>query len=100
MFAGADGTTYAVLCDDNPLDVLKSWLIAYGTDLKEQWRVDMSPACPTGNGVLTDDGVAYFARRSDVDVELIAVQTTSPGLAKSSWPTLRHDNQGTSWLSP
>ena len=100
MFSGADGTTYGVLCDDNPLDVLKSWLIAYGTDLKEQWRVDISPACPTGNGVFTDDGVAYFTRRSDVDVELIAVQTTSPGLAKSSWPTLRHDNQGTSWLSP
>lgn len=32
--------------------------------------------------------------------QVIAIQTRSPGLADSSWPSWRHDNRGTAWLVP
>jgi hypothetical protein len=57
----------------------------------------------TGNVVLDDSGVMFLTRRGDAGsnaTEMIAIQTTSPGLANSSWPSLRHDNRGTSWLVP
>jgi len=31
---------------------------------------------------------------------VLAIQTQSPGLAESSWPSLRRDNRGTMWLTP
>jgi hypothetical protein len=57
----------------------------------------------TGNVVLDDNGVMYLTRRGDSGAdatEVIAIQTASPGLADSSWPSLRHDNRGTAWLVP
>jgi hypothetical protein len=53
----------------------------------------------TGNVVLDDDGVMYLSRQGETSgAEIIAIQTRSPGLADSSWPSLRHDNRGTAWL--
>jgi hypothetical protein len=44
---------------------------------------------------------AYLMRglTSGDGVEIVAIQTQSPGLAESSWPSLRHDNRGTMWLT-
>jgi hypothetical protein len=56
----------------------------------------------TGNVVLDDDGVMYLMRSSPniYGTQVIAIQTQSPGLADSSWPSWRHDNRGTAWLVP
>jgi hypothetical protein len=80
-------------------------LIAYTSDLEEMWRLNLGKPdnCPIGNGVLDEDGVLYLARAlsgGDENVEILAIQTQSPGLAESSWPSLRHDNRGTMWLVP
>ena len=39
-------------------------------------------------------------RPGSTGTELVAIQTRSPGLADSSWPSIRHDNRGTAWLVP
>lgn len=51
--------------------------------------------------MLDTDGVLYLVRTDDGgELDLLAIQTRSLGLANSSWPSLRHDNRGTSWLVP
>jgi hypothetical protein len=98
-FSGADGTTYTVLCHAG--NQLSTTVLAYDSQLAVLWQLDIGPGCPNGPGALTDDGMIYLTRpaQNNPTTELIAIQSTSPGLARSSWPTLRHDNRGTSWLS-
>jgi len=100
--AGADGTLYTVYCQYAPRGT--NQLIAYSPDLTELWRLDLGGAsggCPAGNGVLDSDGVLYLVRMGEGgEIDLLAIQTRSPGLADSSWPSLRHDNRGTGWLVP
>jgi hypothetical protein len=100
--AGADGTIYTVNCASSSPKANE--LIAYTVDLQELWRLDLgvSNPCPAGNGVLDDDGVLYLVRgiSGTNGAEVVAIQTQSPGLAESSWPSLRHDNRGTMWLAP
>jgi outer membrane protein assembly factor BamB len=100
--AGADGTIFTVNCQYSSPKA--NQLIAYTSDLRELWRLDLGPVdqCPVGNGILDDDGILYLARAkgSTEGVEVVAIQTQSPGLAESSWPSFRHDNRGTMWLSP
>jgi hypothetical protein len=101
--AGADGTIYTLRCDDRGSSTNR--ILAYSYDLKELWRLDLGGnACKgmTGNVVLDDSGVMFLTRGGDsgANTEVIAIQTASPGLADSSWPSLRHDNRGTAWLVP
>jgi outer membrane protein assembly factor BamB len=100
--AGADGTIYTVNCEYSSPKA--NQIIAYTSDLRELWRLDFGAVdqCPVGNGILDDNGILYLARGkgSTEGVEIVAIQTQSPGLAESSWPSLRHDNRGTMWLSP
>jgi hypothetical protein len=81
---------------------VRNGIVAYAYDLKELWRLDLGGsecAGVTGKVVLDDDGVMYLTRVADGGVvEALALQTASPGLAESSWPSLRHDNRGTAWL--
>jgi hypothetical protein len=101
--AGADGTIYTFRCQDVGTTSINR-VLAYSYDLTELWRYDLGGnACKgmTGNVVLDDDGVMYLMRRGDVGgTEVMAIQTRSPGLADSSWPSFRHDNRGTAWLVP
>ena len=101
--AGADGTVYTFRCDDIGMTSTNR-ILAYSYDLKELWRLDLSArACLgiTGNVVLDDDGTMYLSRPGEsTGAEIIAIQTRSPGLANSSWPSFRHDNRGTAWLVP
>ena len=102
--AAADGAIYTFRCDDAATSTNR--VLAYSRDLEELWRLDLGgDACKgmTGNVILDDTGVMYLMRRGDSGAdatEMIAIQTTSPGLADSSWPSWRHDNRGTAWLVP
>jgi outer membrane protein assembly factor BamB len=95
---GADGTVYAAQCDapghDGP-----SRLIAYdGETFAEKWRVELGASCPSAGPVIDAEGRLYFTWFIDHYTELVAVQTQSPGLAETPWPTRRHDAQGTAWV--
>jgi hypothetical protein len=47
--------------------------------------------------VVTDDGILYTRVQTSTAETVVAIQTKSPGLASSSWPTLRHDNRASGW---
>jgi outer membrane protein assembly factor BamB len=105
IVTGADGTIYNYRCLDG-VDPINR-IVAYSTALEELWRIDLGgDACYyiTGNVVLDDDGMMYLMRAGRAgggaieSTEVIAIQTRSPGLADSSWPSRRHDNRGTAWL--
>jgi hypothetical protein len=103
LAAGADGTIYMVSCQGGTPSL--NLILAYSSDLRELWRFDLGgDFCMgmTGNVVLDDDGVMYLMRSSPniSGTQLMAIQTGSPGLADSSWPSWRHDNRGTAWLVP
>jgi hypothetical protein len=105
--AGADGTIYVYMTPRFNADKQRDRLTAYSLDLKELWRLELpdSGAGLIGNVILDDDGMMYVARGGKTSglprgLEVLAIQTRSPGLADSSWPSLRHDNRGTSWLVP
>lgn len=95
---GADGVVYAVQCDapghDGP-----SRLIAYdGATFVEKWRLELGASCPSAGPVIDDTGRLYFTWFIDHYTELVAVQTTSPGLASTPWPARRRDAHGTAWV--
>jgi hypothetical protein len=107
LAAGADGAIYTVGCQASQQvgTPATNWIVAYSSDLKELWRFDLGGgSClgMTGNVVLDNDGVMYLMRSSPniSGTQVIAIQTRSPGLADSSWPSWRHDNRGTAWLVP
>lgn len=96
---GADGTVYAI---DVSGAKLSSRIVALSPTLEELWQLDPGGESRnhwygTINAVMTSDGV-LFTRLATVDgPQAVAIQTTSPGLAASSWPTFRHDNQSSNW---
>jgi hypothetical protein len=92
---GADGTVYAL---EFRSFRASSKLVALSPLLEEKWSIDV----PAEFGsypipALTDDGVLYAQAATGQGTAVVAIQTTSPGLAPSSWPSLRHDNRATSW---
>jgi hypothetical protein len=99
MAIGADETIYVMDCSENsqhPTDV-----VGYSPDLVEESRLTVPGRCGQTNALLTDDGMLYFGRgASGGGAEIVGIQTKSPGLARSAWPTWRHDNRATAWLSP
>ena len=94
---GADGTVYAVACDSPGMDG-PSRLHAYGPDLRQRWMLPLGQACPTAGPVIEPDGRLYFTWYRDRTTEVVAVQTDSPGLAATSWPTRRRDARGAAWV--
>jgi hypothetical protein len=105
QLVGADGSIYtadwaATGNRDSPCALR---IIAYARDLTETWRIDVPSGCRDIYGeVLDRDGVLYISTNavSSEAMSLYAIQTRSPGLARSSWPSGRHDNQGTQWMEP
>lgn len=94
-FVGADGTVYAVWWTSAPS--LAARLAALSPALEELWHLDL-PGAPVGmNPLLTDDGLLYMRIGTTQGDAVIAVQTTSPGLAPSSWPMPIHDNRASNW---
>jgi len=103
LAAGADGTIYTVRCEDSTPAINR--VLAYSANLQPLWSFDLGgDLCKgmNGNVVLDDDGVMYLKRSSPniYGTQVMAIQTQSPGLAHSSWPSWRHDNRGTAWLVP
>jgi hypothetical protein len=103
LAAGADGTIYTVRCESGTPPVNR--IVAYTSDLLPLWSFDLGgDYClgMNGNVVLDDDGVMYLKRTAPnlAGTQVMAIQTRSPGLADSSWPSWRHDNRGTAWLVP
>jgi hypothetical protein len=97
---GADGTIYGLLCNEQDWTQPSS-LVGYTPDFRETMRVDLNGYCPEEGVALSDDGVLYLVRGapSPAGAEVVAVQTRSPGLARSSWPIVgKGDNGGTRWL--
>jgi outer membrane protein assembly factor BamB len=103
LVAGADGTIYTVRCEGGTPPINR--IVANTSDLLPLWRFDLGgDFClgVNGNVVLDDDGVMYLKRTAPnlSGTQVMAIQTRSPGLADSSWPSWRHDNRGTAWLVP
>jgi PQQ-like domain len=91
--AGADGTLYAAdLFGKNGIPQTR--IVALSPSLQEIWHLDVDAGPgPYATAVLSNDGVLYTQSATGI----LAIQTTSPGLARSSWPTYRHDNGATNW---
>ena len=94
---GADGTIYAVSCDSEGVEG-PSRLHAYSADLEERWMLPLGDACPMSGPVIDDSGRLFFAWYRDRGTEIVAVQTPSPGLARTSWATRRGDERATGWV--
>lgn len=101
MAAGADGTMYSLECTDWDTALAELRIHAYSPDLDEQWSMSLGQGCIQIAGALADDGVLYVVRPvplAGVELEMIAIQTTSPGLAKSAMPTRGFNNRRSGWL--
>jgi outer membrane protein assembly factor BamB len=96
---GADGTVYGLECDSEGHDG-PSRLIAYdGATLGETWRLELGASCPSAGPVIDAEGRLYFTWFIDGATEVVAVQTTSPGLATdAAWPARGRDVRGTRWV--
>ncbi|MBI5532541.1 MAG: PQQ-like beta-propeller repeat protein [Deltaproteobacteria bacterium] len=99
--AGADGTLYSVNCSASPSTASVLTLHAYSSQLDEDWSLDLGAGCNMNAATLAGDGVMYITRGTQGErIELVALQTRSPGLAKSPKPTSGGmNNRRTGWLS-
>jgi hypothetical protein len=93
--AGSDGTLYTInLNASTP----PSNLVALSPALETLWTLDLPGVFGNyATAALADDGILYAQMSTNTGNEIIAVQTTSPGLASSSWPSRRHDNRSSNW---
>lgn len=95
---GADNIFYGFEC---PMPDQELTLSAYSWDgLQRLWSLNLGKGCSNSGAVLADDGVLYLAKGigSGQPVEIIAVQTQSPGLAHTAQPTWLYNNRRTGWL--
>jgi hypothetical protein len=90
--AGADGTLFAADLFGQR-GTAQTRIVALSAQLQELWHLDVDGGLENGSAIITDDGVLFAQTTNGV----IAIQTASPGLARSSWPTFRHDNQSSNW---
>jgi outer membrane protein assembly factor BamB len=106
--AGADGTFYAVTCDNGNAfpeeTAVAPDLVAYTGTLEEKWRVPLVVpthrgfyGCPRAAVALAADGVMYMAVETDATY-IVAVQTRSPGIASTPWPLRFRAHSGSRWL--
>lgn len=102
---GADGTLYVFVTNkglpSNPSGT--AHLRAYTLSGTLKWKLDLPDLYIISKPLLLDNGLlvfaAHFYRTSGKEYTVMAVQTTSPGLARGGWPRYSHDNLNTSRLS-
>jgi outer membrane protein assembly factor BamB len=94
MALGADGTAYLQDCSADPVQI-----IALDEGLRELWRLPVEGMCAE-DAVLGEGGLLYLVNYLYPNQRLVAVQTTSPGLAPTGWPMFWHDARSTRWLGP
>jgi outer membrane protein assembly factor BamB len=92
---GADGILYAAEFRSGRAS---STITALTPGLVEKWSVEVPGDLPQdASAALAGDGVLYMQVASASGSSVVALKTGSPGLARSSWPALRHDNRATNW---
>ncbi len=105
VILGADGVAYAVTVIDVPLPSGVPYtqeVVALSPDLRAVWRTTIETTQITRGAVLSDDGVLHVLFQhpdATQGQQIIAIQTTSPGPAKTSWPATRGDNFSSGWLA-
>jgi hypothetical protein len=101
---GADGTYYVTECSATTDSLSEMTIRAYSPDVAPLWSLELGRPCIYSPLVLADDGVLYVAREHtdgvEDGIEVLAIQTRSPGVAPTAWPTRQHDNRATFWLGP
>lgn len=96
---GADNVIYSFDCSSIHPEAGTQTLIAYSWNLQRLWSLDLGKGCSAdASGVLDYDGVLYFARQLATGIEVVAVQTQSPGLAETAMPTWLYNNRRSGWL--
>lgn len=97
---GADGVMYTVVYVYVYVEkATYARLLAIGPDGSAKWSYDLGRFYDVGMAspiAIGSDGTLYFI----ADRVLYAISSTSFGLAPSSWPTWRHDNQRTGRARP
>jgi hypothetical protein len=103
-FSGADDTLYLVTCGPQTADGLgaAASLVALGPALQQLWSLRLPDGQCPGLGVMNGDGKIFVTRMHPAGaLQLLAIQTPSPGLAPVSWPQFgSRDARGTDWLPP
>jgi hypothetical protein len=96
---GADRILYALPCT-SPGSLQETTSLRADTwSLQSVFTIDIGGPCVRVPGVvLADDGVLYVTRQRQEGIELLAFQTTSPGLAQTPYPTYRQNDLRTGWL--
>ncbi len=96
---GADGVAYVTTYSLTAFTDRTHDVIALDRDLRELWRMSFQTAEIARGAALSDDGVLYLALDHPTKPELVAIQTTSPGPAKTSWPSMRNNYWLGGWLA-
>ncbi len=96
---GADGLIQVIEC----LGGSNVRVASFSNVLERLEVVELEGQCPAGMA-LAEDGVLYLSRPSPssplgslANVEIVAVQTRSPGPARTGWAMSRSDNAGRGW---
>lgn len=101
---GADGVAYYGKCvaPTNPSHLDELEVVAVAPSLEVKARLNVGGACPFSNAFLMDDGQLWIVHKPSgaSTTQISRLQTASPGLAKTAWPTHFHDNARTGWVSP
>ncbi len=97
---GADGVLYATVNHSLPSDSPPGALHAYSSSSGNLlWKYPFPGEQLKGAPVLLPDGklivVAVAGGATPTGSYLVAIQTASPGLARSGWPRAAHDNRNT-----
>jgi len=100
---GDDGTIYYMYCTEvYGIETGEMSVHAYSSSLELLWSVELGKPCLDEPPVLANDGVLYVLRSKSEQypphLELTAIQTASPGLANTAYPTLRSNNRRTGWI--
>lgn len=102
---GADGTVYLIATQNNTKG-MGSELYALAPDGTVKWRQVISELTfPPGDHIprmpISETGVLYLVLQDwNTHVHVVAVQTTSPGLAATAYPIARVDNENRGWSGP
>jgi outer membrane protein assembly factor BamB len=93
---GADGLTYAISGDGT-----QSSLVTLKRDMTEIFRLPVGAPLSL-YAALLDDGRLYLDTYNTTTKArvLVAIQTTSPGLARTAWPSIQGDNTNSGWVGP
>jgi hypothetical protein len=97
---GADGQAYLLEASTEGPPFVE--LVAFDAGLIESWRIRLPGRRLPSSGVLglpiSESGLLIVALEDEAGKgELVAIQTESPGLARTAFATLRGDPGGSSW---